>query len=165
MSAADLYAMTPIETSHSLWRIRDHLTEFRDDWFGLRDNDEDDKIECRTLADPYIAGDRCHWLATVWFEAKPVMIIQTGGRGGSDHQQRFVTDPGALARMVDYIRATMFEAQPPKDVIDVNTPLRALTTFYGGDVFEAAEADEARRAKEQARRDAAKARHAAKAAE
>lgn len=68
-------------------------------------------------------------LASVWFENKPVMIIQHAGRGGKDHEARFITNEDLFNRMISFIRS--FNQQEIFGLVGINEELETLTNFYG----------------------------------
>ena len=70
-------------------------------------------------------------LASVWFDEKPVMIIQNAGREGDDHSARFVTDAETYRAMVSYL-ASLANVQFEKiNVVPLDVDINGLTEFYG----------------------------------
>lgn len=90
-------------------------------------------IQVRVIKDFDFDGRRFWRLATVWFENKPVMVIQNAGREGDDHEARFITDSETFSRMCRYIeRLSNKEQVVERDVYKEDQEIGAkLTTFYG----------------------------------
>lgn len=77
-------------------------------------------------------GRRIWLLAGVFFDDMPVMIIQNAGREGDDYSGRFITNKALYNDMVKYIVSLMdFSKSDDKDLIDPDTDIPSLTTFYG----------------------------------
>lgn len=72
-------------------------------------------------------------LATVWFDSKPIMIIQNAGREGDDHSKRFITDRQGFLEMCSHIRTLLdLELEHQEDVVAADAVLgRKLIDFYG----------------------------------
>lgn len=80
-----------------------------------------------------------YWrLATVWFDLKPIMIIQNAGREGDDHEERFITDEDGFRKMAVHIRTLLKSdeiIEPIEDVVLADAPLgRKLIEFYGNEL-------------------------------
>lgn len=139
MRPIDLYRMEPQDISRSIGKLHgsnyDHLEELTRklnvfSYYGLEDANE--KVEIRYYAH-YFFDERREWrLASVWFEDKPVMIIQNAGREGDDHARRYITDENAFKQMLDYIEFIIQEGEEdPIDVVSEDDDIEELDTFYG----------------------------------
>ena len=93
------------------------------------------RIEIRSLMDFDFDYRRIWRLSTVWFDTKPVMILQNAGREGDDHAQRFITDAELYVEMINYlisIKPRKIIDVEDEDVIDPHEDMGSrLTTFYG----------------------------------
>jgi len=134
-SAKDLYEEKSIRTSMDPWRFR---TFFE----GVVDEDRipeeaNTRVELRMLFDPYIDGERCCELYTMWFDGVPFGVGQEAGRGGRDHDAQYVTDVVRYKAAVAYLISlyTVQDDLLPATVIDADTPMRDLTYFYCTDAF------------------------------
>jgi hypothetical protein len=74
-------------------------------------------------------GRRVWWLYALWFDGKPVMILQNAGREGDDHYRRIVTDASRLGLAVSLLRAHL--AMPEIEVVDPTKDVDGLCEFYG----------------------------------
>lgn len=75
-------------------------------------------------------------LRSVWFDGKPIMLLQNAGREGDDHRKRYITDLAAYLEMVNHIHS-LVEVQLEQEtfesnVTDPNKPEPNLTKFYHG---------------------------------
>ncbi len=111
-----------------------HIKELDLDTYYFHDNvlELNTKITIKILKD-FSFDHRRYWrLATVWFNNKPIMIIQNAGREGDDHSKRFITDEKMYLEMVTFIKSLLDREIPEvEDLIDQNTNLIDIDTFYG----------------------------------
>jgi len=133
----ELYAMTPESTNNGVHILQgysyDHVPELGENVNGQLYHIETDRIEIRFLKDWSLDGRRIWRLATVWFDNKPVMIIQNAGREGDDHAARFVTDANGLKEMCVHVKE-LFAQNAPEELIETVNPdgdIDGLTEFYG----------------------------------
>lgn len=141
-TCADLYAMPVEGVRHDLHDLAgcyyNHIPEVPDlhtasfknyaEWSSPR-------VEIRTIRRVDFDPRRYWELATVWFDKRPVMVIQNAGREGDDHAQRFITDPEAYRELVGHIASLLPIDDPDgSDVVDPNETRSDLTTFYGDDL-------------------------------
>ena len=131
-SANDLYNMIPESVDKDVGNLKgcysDHLPEIE----GLWDiNSKNDKVEIKVLKDFDFDGRRCWTLRTVWFDSKPVMVVQNAGREGDDHYRRYITNDELFKDMVTYLQS-LFEVDVyAHETLDLNEKLDCLTNFYG----------------------------------
>lgn len=127
LTPKDLYALKPVETLDA-WALRgcyyNHIPE-AGDFAQLADRP---RVQVRVVGYVNINGRRYWRLATVWFDDKPVMVIQNGGREGDDHSKRFVTDAALLREMADYLKE---EDSYDIKVVPLSYDGADLVTFYG----------------------------------
>lgn len=80
-------------------------------------------------------GERTVEMYTVYFEQKPVFIMQQAGRGGCDFDRRFVTDSETYKRLVGYLQSLL---APEINVayVDPETDMYIddILNIYGTDV-------------------------------
>lgn len=129
-SPNDLYAMEPLRVFKQPWVFSDFFepevnTDQIPDEANLR-------VEARTLADPYIDGERCCTLMTLWLDDRPFGILQLAGRGGRDHREGFVTDEAVYWEALAYLLSLQVheEREVLWNSIPADQPSRELTSFY-----------------------------------
>jgi hypothetical protein len=133
-TANELYAMTPEEVSFDLSMLTgcyyNHLQEFNeyDTYLG---NEEQTRVQIKTLKYFNFDGRRFWNLATVWFDEKPVMIIQNAGREGDDHAKRFITNVETFMDMGAFIKSMVLIEIGLPEKIDADADIEELTRFYG----------------------------------
>jgi len=99
-----------------------------------------ERVRIKFLKDHNFDFRRIWRLATVWFDDKPVMVIQNAGREGDDHRTRFITDVSRFNDMCDYIKALcVTKCSVYTDVVDADSDIENLTYFYGYDLSEITE--------------------------
>jgi len=131
MTANDIYKLKPISVTTEIDRLigcgYNHIPEIDAYYLGYVSNE---RINIKTYADYCFDGRRIWKISSVWFDEKPVMIIQNAGREGDDHAERFITDTDVYENMVSYIKTLMAKEELP-DVIDPDENIPKLTGFYG----------------------------------
>ena len=134
----DLYALEPERRDRDLSILKgcyyDHLPELTDGFYLFEYTAE--RVEIRYYKDFDIDGNRLWRLASVFFDGKPVMILQNAGRAGDDHARRLITDLDQYYRLVFHLR-TYFntEGESAGDVVALDEPVEGLVEFYGGYLF------------------------------
>lgn len=131
LSAEDIYAMPTKESSEGLSFLNgcyySHIPEV--DFYSVRE-DFNERVEIRDIKDVDFDGRRIWRLSTVWFDGKPVMIVQNAGREGDDHARRFITNLPLYAEMVGYLASLQKPDIDGKDVIDPTEKRNDLDDFY-----------------------------------
>lgn len=92
-----------------------------------------DRVQLRYYRNYYFDSRRCWILASVWFDEKPVMIVQNAGREGDDHAKRFILDYDIFVKMLGYLSMIYSPPdmeRPVKDMVEMDQDL-PLTSFYG----------------------------------
>jgi hypothetical protein len=110
MKPNDLYAMTPESVERGIDSLAgcyyNHLDGSGLDQFALGQITGDtSRVQIRTLKYWCFDGRRIWSLATVWFDEKPVMVIQNAGREGDDHSRRFITDFPRFCEMCAFLQS------------------------------------------------------------
>lgn len=138
MKPNELYQKTPETISKCLGHLKgfyyDHIHELSDSrnvdsYWGLENKNE--KVEIKYYVDHCFDGRRTWTLASVWFEEKPIMVIQNAGREGDDHRVRFITDAENYKRMLHYISTLLEEDDVTLESVDPDEDIPTLDTFYG----------------------------------
>lgn len=135
MTPNQLYQRTPTKTDHFIKQLKgfyyDHVPEIKGE---LPIDDPSKKVEVRYYKD-FNFDTRRYWLlASVWFEDKPVMIIQNAGREGDDHAASFITDDAQYRAMIGHL-ATIQKHDDIKDrSVNPDTDIPKLTSFYGNEL-------------------------------
>jgi hypothetical protein len=119
------------EWEQTPFSIEEHLTEefpyglkidHNHDWSGF-------PFQVRELKNHSYDGERCWCLQTVWYAGRPFMIVQNAGRGGQDHEDRFITDTQVFSRFISALQEIATE-QTLYDVIDLDEDRDDLDFFY-----------------------------------
>jgi hypothetical protein len=131
-SPAELYAMKPVRTNCGFWHtVSVHLSG-EVNYFGI-DLDAVEKtqrMETRTLADHDYDGRRGWTLQTVWFDGKPVMVVNSSGRDGDEYHERWITDAGQFGRLVVFLKSFTSEPGGSTDFVKADAKIPAMTEFY-----------------------------------
>jgi len=130
-SATDLYNMKPSRVFYDLYHfVGTHLPEI--DGYALdHDSAEQTKrIELRQIAYDCPDGRRTWELDTVWFDGKPVMVVNSSGRDGDEYSERFISDGDTFSRMVQFLREFV-EAETVTGYVKADAIIPAMTEFYG----------------------------------
>ncbi|WP_162570971.1 MULTISPECIES: hypothetical protein [unclassified Variovorax] len=98
--------------------------------------DLEKRFDVRQLMFEYFDGERSAQMHTLWFDGKPVCIVQDAGRGLRDHHRRWVTDAAAFEQLVAYLRSRL-----PCEQVHISDPEADLYPeevfcFYGMDFSE-----------------------------
>lgn len=98
-------------------------------------SERDKRVEIRYWKDHMYSCYRRIWrLAGVYFDGKPVMIIQNAGREGDDFRARIVTDVDSYRKLIQYLGRLLYEVEGDTPVDDVHDPSvdlgDKLTSFY-----------------------------------
>jgi len=129
MKPSELYKRTPVKTTNTLWELEAHIPELLDACYTVIDG-ENPRIEICYFKDHCYDRERVWTLAGVKYCGEYVMVIQNAGRGGDDHQDRFITDYPKYQSMVKYIRELIGEHDIPDDLCDPEADIPQLTEFY-----------------------------------
>lgn len=110
MTPNDLYAMTPESIERGIDTLAgcyyNHLDGSGLDQCALTQITADtSRVQVRSLKCFCFDGRRIWSLATVWFDEKPIMVIQNAGREGDDHSRRFITDFPGFCSMCAYLQS------------------------------------------------------------
>ena len=142
MKPQELYEMEPQEISHRPCELAgcyyNHIKESGIDGYELGWDVETDRLEIRIIKHHNFDHRRFWRLATVWFDGKPVMVIQNAGRDGDDFRRRIITDADSFRAMCSHI-ASLKPVTDIEDVVDPQSDVDGLTDFYGnhlGGMFE-----------------------------
>lgn len=97
---------------------------------------EDNRFVIKTLIDETYDGSRYSYMGTIWFDGKPVLIVQEAGRSGRDHFKRWVTDKDTYVEMLAYLVAMLTEnpeMAEDEDFVDPEMEVypEELLHFYG----------------------------------
>ena len=128
MTANEIYSMPPIKTTADLWAFAGHFQEVDADRISAGTCPG---LECRIYADECFDGERTWTFGVMALDDQPFMLIQNAGRGGRDHDQRFVTNCALYQKSVSRMRELYEQMEaavdPDKDIPD-------LTQFYSQDL-------------------------------
>lgn len=145
MSPNDLYAMTPQKVSYATDDLfgcyYNHVPEVVEDIASklrFKEFPQDPaRLEIRYVQHHDFDFCRFWRLATVWFDGKPVMVLQNAGREGDDWARRIVTDGALYKEMLAYIWTfAMLELKKDASavsvaVVDPAADYKNIESFYG----------------------------------
>ena len=123
MKASEIYQLPVKSTTDELYGMYVHFPECREEDF----ESPTDGLLVHTYHYENFDGERYWLLAGLTLDGKPFMIVQNAGRGGQDHEARFITDPETYKAAVERLR----KPTEPTDVIDPDADIAELTDFYG----------------------------------
>jgi len=131
-SAADLYNMKPSRVFYDLYHfVGTHVQEI-DSFFDMdhAGAEATKRIEIRQLAYDCPDGRRTWELDTIWFDGKPVMVVNSSGRDGDEYSERFITDAEGFASMVRFLQEYV-KQDGITGFVKADAIIPAMTEFYG----------------------------------
>jgi hypothetical protein len=131
--------MEPIkEEINDLEILQNHVEELIDQYFNgwapLYDMGKKNKKIVIKFYRYFWFDPRRFWaIASVWFEGKPVMLIQNAGREGDDYHKRFITDQKQFESMCNYLTTLNPQTYVPgsSDIYSADDDQGDLGSFYG----------------------------------
>lgn len=98
--------------------------------------DPNDRVSLIVLADRIYDARRGWRLSAVFFEGKPVMLLQAAGREMDDWTKRFIGYPIRYRAMLAYLRTVCVgdDARIAHDVIDPDATRNDLDSFYSDEL-------------------------------
>jgi hypothetical protein len=135
----DIYAIVGKPVKLTDWVLRD-------EWFpeidstmthideSLEQLEEDKRLVLKELLNKNYDGERIAVMYSIWFDGRPVAVVQNAGRSGRDHAARWVTDTDAYAALLAYL-LTFSRPNDTRDITDPNVELyeEEICHFYGTD--------------------------------
>lgn len=142
MKPSDIYNLPDIGNEYNRKDIyllssgwHNHLPELPDlDTADLHELPAGSPVEIRLHVNPYIDGERCMTVGSVWFDKQPVMIFRHAGRSGHDDYDRFITNEELFFKMIGYLRGLIPDEEGLREVCDPNEDIADLDWFYGTDI-------------------------------
>jgi hypothetical protein len=143
MTPNELYARVPEKTDKDLEILTgcyyNHIKEIESlSQYGVKlDPEKNDRIEIKYYKDFDFDGRRFWRLASIWFDDKPIMIIQNAGREGDDSHRRIITDSSGYGEMIGYIAKELiiYELQSNSKAedgfYDADEDVEGIDDFYG----------------------------------
>ncbi len=130
-SAAQLYAMKPSRVYYDLFHfVGTHIQEINNYDLQHEEAEAAKRIEIRQLAYDCPDGRRTWELDTIWFDGKPVMVVNSSGRDGDEYSERFITDGEVYAAMVRFLQEHV-EGDTVTGFVKADAIIPAMTEFYG----------------------------------
>lgn len=130
MKPSELYVRKPQEVTRDLYILNPHIFELEGISFDIED-ERNERIEIRIYRHKQY-DDRRYWsLGGVFFNGKPVMVIQSAGREGRDYRARYITDLSQYRVMLQYIFMLAEVEYMPGEVVSPNDSIEGLVEFYG----------------------------------
>ena len=130
-SANELYAMKPSRVFYDLYGfVGTHIQEINNWDLQHEDAEAKKRIEIRQIAFDCPDGRRTWELDTIWFDGKPVMVVNSSGRDGDEYSERFITDGDSYAAMVRFLQEHV-EGDTVTGFVKADAIIPAMTEFYG----------------------------------
>lgn len=112
------------------------VTDLRADWFpevpqledGLtaamrKELENDGRLVLKRLLYEELDWHRFTSMHTLWWDGRPVMLVQNAGRAGSDVRRRRITDAAAYRDMCCYLLSKVPLEQSDEEVVDADAEL------------------------------------------
>lgn len=143
IKARDIFNLpsTPVDLKENLFTLKgswvpeiDHLVPDYDPKVAA-DIDEEGRMCIKTVIFENIDCERYVQMCTVWFDDRPVLIVQEAGRSGRDHFNRWIVDLSCYSEMLIYL-AKKFTATPDAKIqdyleLDAEVYPETFFNFYG----------------------------------
>lgn len=93
---------------------------------------ENERVLIRYYKD-HVFDNKYIWrLASVWFDGKPVMLIQNAGLAGEEFNRRLITDALLYLELIQYLKGLLTNAfLSPEDLVDPTAEISGLDSFHG----------------------------------
>jgi hypothetical protein len=131
-SPAELYALKPTRVDFGSWHTVN--VHFQNDVnyyeIDLDAVEKTQRMETRTIIDYDYDGRRGWTLQTIWFDKKPVMVVNSSGRDGDEYHDRWITDAGLFGELIAFLRSFIPEAEVA-GYAKASDKIPAMTEFYG----------------------------------
>jgi hypothetical protein len=138
-SPAELYALTAAKTDYGSWHtVSVHFRDDGLDYYGINLDavEKTQRFETRTLVDHCSDGRRTWTLQTVWFDGKPVMVVNSSGRDGDEYHERWITDALHFGKLVTFLKSFMPEPEASAEFVEASAKIPAMTEFYNGTIHD-----------------------------
>jgi hypothetical protein len=136
-SPAELYALKPVRVDYGSWHtVNVHLSNDVDYFdIDLDAVEATQRMETRSIVDHDSDGRRGWTLQTVWFDKKPVMVVNSSGRDGDEYHDRWITDGDIFGELVAFLRT--FTPQTEKaGFVKASDKIPAMTEFYDASIHD-----------------------------
>lgn len=130
MKPSELYARKPQEVTRDLAMLDPHIAELEGTSFDIEE-EKNKRIEIRFYKYKQIDDRRVWILGGVFFNDKPVMVIQSAGREGRDHRAQFITDRFMYREMLMYIFMLSEVEYLAGELVSPDDDIEDLVEFYG----------------------------------
>lgn len=132
---------TPVNIKEDFFTLKgnwvpeiDHLVPDYDQEIAA-DIDEDGRMAIKTVIIENIDYERYAMMCTVWFDNRPVLIVQEAGRSGRDYFNRWVVDLSTYSEMLVYL-TKKFTTTPEAGIqdyleLDADVYPETFFNFYG----------------------------------
>ncbi|GAA4450408.1 hypothetical protein GCM10023189_10970 [Nibrella saemangeumensis] len=137
MTPIDLYNRTPEREDNDLSVLIGCLYNHIPEVSALLELDKsiidgNNKVVIKYYKDHSFENRYIWRLASVWFEAIPVMIIQNAGLKGEEFQRRLITYEQGYVELIQYLKGLLTDACiDASDLVDQNEEISGLDAFHG----------------------------------
>lgn len=97
--------------------------------------EEAKRMETRYLVDRCPDGRRTWTLGSVWFDGKPVMVVNSSGRDGDEYHERWITDSEQYGQMVSWLHSLANHGEVT-GYVKADSIIPAMTEFYGSTIHD-----------------------------
>ena len=129
-SANDLYKAVPKRIQYHITPLFLHLNEINECLVDTKQIERERYIEINLIAQ-FHESNASYSLYTVWYTGEPVMILQQGGKNGTDYIEDFITHTEYYYKMIDYIRNRYMHDRYSSNVINRYERMECLTNVDG----------------------------------
>lgn len=136
-SAVELYKLKetrPVDYA-SYHTVRVHLPEIDSYEIDFDGVEAGQMMETRTIVDKDFDGRRGWTLQTVWFDGRPVMVVNSSGRDGDEYHERWITDVVQFSKLLTWLQRFI----PRTEItgyVNLEAVIPAMTEFYGSSIHD-----------------------------
>lgn len=115
--------------------VRVHLPEIDSYELDFDGVEAEQMMETRTIVDKDFDGRRGWTLQTVWFDGRPVMVVNSSGRDGDEYHERWITDVEQFGRLLTWLHKFI----PRTEItgyVNLEAVIPAMTEFYSHSIHD-----------------------------
>jgi hypothetical protein len=132
----ELYTLKPVRVDYADFHtVAVHLPEINQYELDFDGIEAGRRFETRTIVDHDYDGRRGWTLQTVWFDGKPVMVVNSSGRDGDEYHQRWVTNLKRFRKLLTWLR-TFVPSTGIDGLVKANLVIPSMTEFYGATIHD-----------------------------
>lgn len=132
VSIKEIYAIPATQEETETYSFERDFPDHNLNFFDMQHEQKPVRLVKKTHVSYCFDGERVWMLSSMWLDGKPFMLIQNAGRGGDDHQERFITNSELYDAAVVYLQSLVKSEPSYKHELyqeDYND--EEVTSFYG----------------------------------